>query len=1063
METDVIAPGRWPSPSPGPNLQIVTEASELLSRLQAALGSHYRLERELGHGGMGVVFLARDTTLDRPVAVKVVHPDLAVHSSITQRFLAEARMIARLRHPSIVAVHTAGEATGLFYYVMDYVPGESLRQRLLREGRVPAAEVSRIVADLADALDSAGQAGLVHRDVKPENILLDQATGRVMLTDFGIARAMAGEADGTRTAQGVAVGTPTYMSPEQAAGDRVDGRSDLYSLGVVAYEMLAGRPPFRADTAAAVASKHLAERAAPIESLRADTPPSLAYAITRALEKDPAARWQTGAEFKQAVLGGSAIPLGRAVPRPRIALAISGMLAAAAAAFLVLRPGGPPAGVNPRHSILVLPFDNVRQDPAVEWMRDGSVSMLALNLSQWTDLTVVDHEKLHDLLERRHLGVQGTMGLDMARRLARDAGVWTVVLGEYTKAGDSLQLVARVYDVASGNRLDITEVRGRPGDDARPLFDQLAAKLLNLSGAPSGVTADLVRATTASLEAYRAYLEGIDELNGWNLSAAERSLRRAVELDSTFGLAYYKLSLTRGWIAGQYDSAGLETIRRATQFADRLPEHDRAMIGAYRYFLEGDFARGRASYQALLARDSTDADAWYGLGDVDFHDALSRADVAEMAASLRAFKRTITLDPDYYLAFEHLAFIYRQAAMDRPSYALLPADSLAATRGGAPRPGLDSTVLAQSIRRARSEGVTSAREWLAHQPDNVHAQNALVFALTAGRQFGAALAEVDRLAHAPEGQNRADLPWLRALVLTEQRDLKEAAKTVAGALDTAKVGAFDNTRLTIDALNEVSNGANAAAYLGHVAVAQRALDLQAQISAAWYPSALGSRRLGVGSLLGHLLQGHLYTALGAPASKLRTIWDQVADSARRAPKAERAKIANFGWAAAVGLYLQNRSDATPLNELQALSGESTPTELQALVALERGDTAEARRELAKPDSVAIKTWGDRHQWWGYRSMIAAHAWHELGDDRRALEALEDYQTDRLSSNGLDIRWMLAGQARLLRGEIYEHQGKRELATEQYQAALAQWEDADSALDPIVNLVKGRLAGLGWKG
>ncbi|HXI20304.1 MAG TPA: serine/threonine-protein kinase, partial [Gemmatimonadales bacterium] len=204
----------------------MTTPTELFTRLQAALGPQYRLERELGYGGMGVVYLARDTTLDRPVAVKAVHPDLAVHASITQRFLAEARMIARLRHPSIVSVHSAGEASGVFYYVMDYVPGESLRQLLQRDGRLPVGQVARIVADLADALNSAGQAGLVHRDVKPENILLDEATGRPMLADFGIARAMAADADGVRTGQGVAVGTPTYMSPEQAAGDTVDARSD---------------------------------------------------------------------------------------------------------------------------------------------------------------------------------------------------------------------------------------------------------------------------------------------------------------------------------------------------------------------------------------------------------------------------------------------------------------------------------------------------------------------------------------------------------------------------------------------------------------------------------------------------------------------------------------------------------------------------------------------------------------------------------------------------------------------------------------------------------------------
>jgi len=1032
-----------------------------MARLQAALGSHYRLERELGHGGMGVVFLARDTTLDRPVAVKVVHPDLAVHSAITQRFLAEARMIARLRHPGIVAVHSAGEATGLVYYVMDYVAGESLRQRLLREGKLPVEAVAAIVADLADALDAAGRAGLVHRDVKPENILLDAASGRAMLADFGIARVMAGETDSARTAAGVAVGTPTYMSPEQAAGDAVDARSDLYALGVVAYEMTAGRPPFRAETAAAVASKHLSEQAAPVEGLRPDAPPALAHAIARALEKDPAARWQTGAELRRALLGESPIPPSTAPRRRgRLALATAVVVVAAIALFLNLRSAGPPSGVNPRHSILVLPFDNLRQDPAVDWMRDGSVSMLALNLSQWTDLAVVDHERLHDLLERRNLDVRQPIGLAMARTLARDAGVWTVVSGDYTRAGDSLQLVARLYDVASGTRLDVAQVAGKPGEDVRPLFDQLAAQLLNLSGAPTGLTTDLAHSTTASLEAYRAYLQGIDDLNGWNLAAAERSLRRAVQLDSTFGLAYYKLSLTRGWIAGQFDPAGLDAIHRATQFAGRLPEHDRAMIGAYRNFLEGDFVKGRAGYQALLARDSTDADAWYGLGDVDFHDPKARTDPALMTASLRAFKRAITLDADYYLAFEHLAFIYRQAAEDHPFMALLAGDSLVVTRSGETQTALDSTQLALAVRRARDEGIASARAWLANQPENVHAQNALVFALATARQFDAALREVDRLTQAPQGSWRADLPFVRAQVLTEQRDLKEAVRTVARTLDSTRASAFDGGRLsTLDALAAVSNGANAAGYLGKVDVASRSLDLYAEISAAWNPAAPGSQRIGQRSLLGHLWQSHLYTVLGAPASKLRPIWDLVADSARRAPKAARGGVVNFGWIAAVGLYLQNRSDPTPLNELQALDGGPIPPELLALEALERGDSTEARRQLLLPDSVTGEKYQGRPQWRGYKSMIAANAWRELGDDRRALQALEVFQTDHLYASGVDIRWLLAGQARLLRGEIYEHQGKRDLAREEYQQALAQWDDADPLLDPLVDRVRTRLARL----
>jgi serine/threonine protein kinase/tetratricopeptide (TPR) repeat protein len=1045
-------------------LHNVSAPSELMGRLQAALGPQYRLERELGHGGMGVVYLARDTTLDRPVAVKVVHPDLAVHSSISERFLAEARMIAKLRHPNIVGVHTAGEATGLLFYVMDYVPGESLRHRLLRDGRLPIEEAQRIVADLADALNAAGEAGLVHRDVKPENILLDKASGRALLVDFGIARVMAGEPDGTRTAQGVAVGTPTYMSPEQAAGDAVDPRSDLYSLGVVAYEMIAGHPPFRGDSAASVASKHLAERAAPLERARADAPPALVRAVNRALEKEPGHRWQTGAEFRRAVLGDVATPASRRSLRRRIAVTGALALALILAAYFTLRAPGPPPGVNPRHSLLILPFDNVRQDPAVEWLRDGSVSMLALNLSQWTDLTVVDHERLHDLLERRHLTEPATIGLDMARQLARDAGVWTVVLGDYTKLGDSLQLVARVYDVATGSRVDVANVEGKPGDDVRPIFDQLAAQLLDLSGAPSGVATNLAGATTPSLEAYRAYLQGIESLNAWNLTEASRALQRAVALDSSFGLAYYKLSLARGWMAGPADSVGLEAIRQATRFADHLPPRERAMVGAYHQFLEGNFGASQAAYRTLLKRDSTDADAWYGLGDVTFHDPLTSREPERLTESLRAFKRAIALDPDYYLAYEHLAQIYLWGAMDAPRLVLTPNDSIVLIEDGAPHPGLDSARIATAVRHARADGITSARDWLTHQPDNIYAQNALILALSAAHQTAASLAEIDRLERTPAGQGRADLPFMRARVLAEQGEYWDAAKAVSRALDTARPDQFNADRLAYETIGDVSSSANLLGYLGKVDQASRTLELSAGISARWTPAMTGSRTVGGRTLYGHLLQSHLYTALGAPAAKLRPIWEAVADSARRTAKTGRPQIVAYGWAAALGLFLQNPQDVTPLNELQALGGGAPPPELKALTALEQGDSVAARRFLQAPDSATDKMYGEkRPQWSGYRQMIAAHAWHELGDEERALGALRMFDPARLSSANFDIRWLLVGQARFLRGQIYERQGKRDLARQQYELVLAQWQDADSVLDPVIGTIRARLSDLGRRG
>jgi serine/threonine-protein kinase len=1048
-------------------LQTVSPSSELFGRLQAALGPHYRLERELGHGGMGVVFLARDTTLDRPVAVKVVHPDLAIHPSVTHRFLAEARMIAKLRHPSIVAVHTAGEVTGLFYYVMDYVAGESLRQRLVRDGRLAAADVARLVADLADALDAARRAGLVHRDVKPENILLDAPSGRAMLADFGIARAMAPEGGDARTAQGVAVGTPTYMSPEQAAGEAVDHRSDLYALGVVAYEMLAGRPPFRGANAAAVASMHLVEKPVPIETLRPDTPPALAQAIMRALEKDPARRWQTGAELRQALQG----PAGRAGRRPRgarrVALAAGGVLAVGLAAAVVLRPAGPPSGINPRHSILVLPFANVRGDPEADWLRDGSVNMLTLNLSQWTDLSVVDPRRLYDLLDRRRLTAADPIGLDMARRLARDAGVWTVVLGDYVVTGDSLHLVARVYDVGTGQRLEVAQVDGRPGSDVRPLFDRLAARILNLSGAPSDLTTDLARVTTPSLEAYRAYLTGLEALNRWDLGTAERHLRRSVALDSTFGLAYYKLSLTRGWVAGEKDSFGLLAIQRATQYATRLPDRDRTMIEAYRAFLEGDYAAGREAYRRLLQRDSTDADAWYGLGDVAFHDTNRVNQAANWTTSLRAFRRAIALDPRYYLAYEHLAQIYNAASQARPFLALLAGDSLAPTAAGRPRPGLDSLALRRAIQRARDAGLAVARTWLANQPDNAHAQNAVLTAQIARADYAAALAAVSRFTQPGVPMPRPDLPFVKARVQAALGDLAEAIRTLARAVDSTRPQAFDPGRLPgLEALGDVAAAANVPAYTGQIALAERTLQLVAEVRRGWTPEALSAREAGGRTLYEHSLLATLYASIGAP-EKLRPIWNAVAELARQTPRNERGQVAQFGWLAAMGLYLANPGDPTPLNELAALDGGEPPVEIRALQALAQGDTAEADRLLSLPDTVATTAeYKGRPVWHVLRGPVAAGAWLALGRPERTIALLEDLQPKPESfaaSRQFDARWGLLGQARLLRAAALEKLGRRLEAAAEYRQVLAQWEHGDRVLEPWLREARVGLARVEGKG
>ncbi len=276
--------------------------SSLAPRLSEALGTAFTIEGEIGRGGMGVVYRARDEKLKRRVAIKVLPPELAFQAEIRARFTREAETAARLSHPNIVPIFTVGEGNGLVYFVMGYVDGESLGSRLKRRGKLPIEEARRIMKETADALSAAHAFSVIHRDIKPDNILLDGTRGRVMVTDFGIAKAMEGGSGATLTSAGVAIGTPQYMSPEQAAGEKeIDGRSDLYSLGIVTYQMLTGELPFTAPTVAGILMKQITEMPPSVESKRPDCPEDLALAVTRCLEKDPENRWPSADALRRSL------------------------------------------------------------------------------------------------------------------------------------------------------------------------------------------------------------------------------------------------------------------------------------------------------------------------------------------------------------------------------------------------------------------------------------------------------------------------------------------------------------------------------------------------------------------------------------------------------------------------------------------------------------------------------------------------------------------------------------------------------------------------------------------
>jgi serine/threonine-protein kinase len=502
---------------------------------------------------------------------------------------------------------------------MDEVAGESLRQRLAREGHLPPAEVARIVGDLASALDAAGRAGVVHRDVKPENVLLDESTGRAMLADFGIARAMVVETEAASTGQGVAVGTPSYMSPEQAAGEEIDGRATL-ALGVVAYEMLAGQPPFVGPTG---------------RGLHA-TSPNGPRAIMKALEAagGPVADRR---RFRHALTAERG---ARARRRRGLAAAAAVVLAVAPAPSLLgramARPPGPTLGTR------CWCCRSTTSATTAPPTGSGGASACWGSTSPVERPHVVDHERLHDLLARRELARAGTSAWRWPAARAGRRGLDRRAGRLHRRATHSTSWPG--CTTWHRRQVDVARVDDRAGEDIRPLFDELAAKLLDLSGAPTEVRIGLVRSTTQSLEAYRAYLSGVEQLNRWELAGAERELGRALAIDTTFGLAYYKLALTRGWLVGTNDSIADHAIVRATAHSSNLPAHDRTVISAYRAFIGGEFTDARALYQQLLARDPSDADAWYGLGEAWFHDTTGTDQAPAWTKALQAFKRSLALD-----------------------------------------------------------------------------------------------------------------------------------------------------------------------------------------------------------------------------------------------------------------------------------------------------------------------------------------------------------------------------------------------------------------------------------
>ncbi len=659
-------------------------------RLVAALADRYAIERELGSGGMATVYLAEDLKLRRKVAVKVLRPDLAAALG-PERFLREIEVAAQLHHPHILPLHDSGEADGFLYYVMPYEEGQSLREKLAKEGELPIADAVRLLRDVVDGLAQAHKHGVVHRDIKPDNIML---SGRhALVTDFGVAKAVS-EATGRQqlTTAGVALGTPAYMAPEQAAADpHIDHRADIYAVGALAYELLTRRPPFTGTTPQMVLSAHVTQAPELVTKHRETVPPALAQLVMRCLEKKPADRWQTAEELLQQ-LEALSTPSGGVTPtdtRPvavvdttrRATLvgagALLGALVVAAVGWWLIAGRGEAVAdrLGGRVPIAVLVFENRSAAEDDEFFSEGIADDINTQLSKIGGFAVKAHASARRL-SREEMSYS---------EIADQLGAEYLVHGNWRRVGDSVRITARLIAPETEDQLWAENYdRELTASNMFGVRSDVAAQVaaaLNVAVAPTEQT-QLAAEPTASTEAYNAYQLG---RFFWN-QRTEEGLQRAVEYfsdaigkDSNYALAYAGLSDSYCLLPWYGSVKSAEVYAQAKAAAQKAVDIDResaeahTSLAAFKWWYEWDWRGAEAEFERALALNPRYAtlQQWYGtylvvLGRIDegiahleqalVLDPLSVVINREVAnayivagrysAAVEQYQRTLEIDPN---------------------------------------------------------------------------------------------------------------------------------------------------------------------------------------------------------------------------------------------------------------------------------------------------------------------------------------------------------------------------------------------------------------------------------
>ncbi|HEY0758979.1 MAG TPA: tetratricopeptide repeat protein [Acidisarcina sp.] len=647
-------PGGQGTPKPGP----VTSYSggppdETLLEPGTILAHRYEVLEVLGHGGMGSVYKAHDQELDRMVALKVIRPQLARITDIVDRFKQELRLSHQVTHKNVIRMYDLGEDDGLRFITMEFIQGQSLHALIKERGKFSPEETVDILLQVCRALEAAHSVGVIHRDLKPQNIMQD-AAGHIVVMDFGLARTL--EGDGM-TQSGALVGTMEYMSPEQALGKELDQRSDIFALGLIAYEMLTGKMPFRAESALASLIKRTQERAEPVSTHDPAIPPTLSGVVSRCLERDITLRYKNTGEIiedlevwqgKRAAASLRFNPnvestgvSGKWILIAVLIAALGVVIGGVSLAKKYVHPHSNAKGAagGPSVSLAIMPFYNASGDPKLDWLGASVSETLSSSIGQSASLRMVSPTRLQQVLRDLHITGQSQVDVATLRRLAEFTSADTVIYGQYVKMGEQIQLDTTVLDLAHDSS-SVIKTSVPQEKDLLTSVDGLATDIRQRLATDPASLKELQkhsqRPTTTSVEALHAYDDGLQLARQGNNLAAAKRLEAATGTDPNFALAFSQLGEVYSKLG--HDDQAEKASRRAVELSDNLPAQEKNLIEANHARITKDTTKAIHSYEALARENPGDS-------DVEFALAGLYEQASDFAAAKEHLASVLTRDP----------------------------------------------------------------------------------------------------------------------------------------------------------------------------------------------------------------------------------------------------------------------------------------------------------------------------------------------------------------------------------------------------------------------------------